>query len=150
MWPSANLSCSKLRQETQVICEEVSYVVDSVAEHSDAFRSHAERKTPVDLRVVARFSQHCGVHHSCAHDFDPSGPFAQPAPVSTALETIDRHLDARLDEGEEVAAEAHLAFRPEDSFGELVERALKFRERDVLIDGKAFDLVELPFVAWRR
>ena len=59
------------------------------------------------------------------------------------MEAGDVDLDARLGEGEEVRAQAHLALGAEDRPREREQRALQVGERDVLVHRQALDLVEL-------
>ena len=67
---------------------------------------------------------------------------AERAAFSAALEAADIDLNARLREREIARAETCLYVAAEDRLYKLVEHTLKVAERDLLIDNKAFHLVE--------
>ena len=85
----------------------------------NALHAHAEGKAGVDLGIEAHPPQHLGVHHAGAQYLNPAGVAAQAAAGALAHEAVDGHLDARLHEGEVVAAEARLAVRAEEAAGKL-------------------------------
>ena len=67
---------------------------------------------------------------------------AERAAFSAALEAADIDLNARLREREIARAETCLYVAAEDRLYKLVEHTLKVAERDLLIDNKAFHLME--------
>ena len=67
-------------------------------------------------------------------------------PVLGSLKLEMDNVDARLYEGEVVAAEAHLPLFAEDAAGEFVEGALEVGEGDAPVHRQAFDLIEVPLV----
>ena len=71
---------------------------------------------------------------------------ADPAALAVADRAVDREIDARLDEREEVAAEADPPLRAEELPRQLGKDALEVGHRDVLVDGQPFELVEHPLV----
>ena len=71
------------------------------------------------VRVVADAAQHVRMDHAGATHFQPAGVLADPAALAVADGAVDREIDARLDEREEVAAEADAPLRAEELPGHL-------------------------------
>src|SRR5690606_37369430 len=101
---------------------EAANIVDAVAEHRQAVDTHPKCPAAVDLRVVAGPGQHVGMHHAGAEDLDPAGAATRPAALAVAERAVDRHVDARLDEREVVATEAHAPLSAEDLASKLGQR----------------------------
>ena len=121
----------ELTEESEVVDEEIAQVVDAVAQHRQAVGSHAERETLPALGIDADGAQHVRMHLARTGDLEPA--------------RAEAHVDLgrRLGEREERWAEAHLqVVALEEVAQELGEHALQVRERHVLADPQAFDLVE--------
>src|SRR3954468_6519926 len=104
---------SKLAQEAQVVSVKETQVFDAVPQHGDALDAEARRETRITVRVVADAAQPVGVHQPGAADLEPAFPAAGTAALAVADAAVDGDFGARLDVGEEVAAEAHLALLAE-------------------------------------
>src|SRR6185436_19364244 len=61
-------SVLELLQESHIVTPEVTDIVNFVAQHQLAFRSHAPGITRIDLWVVAAVLQNNRMHHAAAHD----------------------------------------------------------------------------------
>ena len=128
-------------------------------EHGDPLDPHPEGEAldPVGvIAVVTDMLEHVGIHHPRAEDLDPRRALAQRAALPVgghpllAVEAGDVDLGARLSEREEVRAHPDLALVAEDRAREGEQRALEIGERDVVVDGETFELVELGGVGGVR
>ena len=69
--------------------------------------------------------------HAGAAHFKPAGVLADAAALAVADRAVDREIDARLDKGEEVAAEPDPPFGSEKLPRHLVQHAFEIGHRDV-------------------
>ena len=125
-----------MTEETKIAFEEETQVVDTIPQHGQPVRPHPESKAGVALGIDAAETQHVGVHHSAARDF-------QPAALQRA--THESHIDfgRRLGEREEGGTEAHLqvvAF--EEAAQKICNHALEVGKTHRLADPHTFDLME--------
>src|SRR5690606_32964827 len=132
----------KLSQEANVVFREQAQVVDSIAQHRDAFNAHAERKTCELFRVDVAVPQHVGMYHTRATDFHPAGAFAYRTARTFADQAADIHFSTGLCKREERRAEANLRVLAEHFAGEVIQRLFEIGKAYVAIDVKSFHLVE--------
>src|SRR3954449_252122 len=149
----AGRASAELLQEPNVVVVQRAHVRQAVLELGDALDAHPPREA-LDLlgavAVVVDVGVPIRVALPRAEDLDPALALAQATAravaheaTPVAVEARDVDLDARLGEREEVRSEADVAAFAEDRVREADERALEVRERDVLVDREALDLVEL-------
>ncbi len=133
----------ELLQETNVVCPEVTYVVDAVAEHQLALWTHAEGEPGVTPWVIAAVLEDGGMHHPGPQDLQPSGTFANRATLAAADETLHIHFRGWFGEREVGGAEAHTGALPKHAPGKVGQSALQVTESDVPAYCQALDLVKL-------
>lgn len=121
-WNTAHSPLLKLRQESQVVREEVPDVGNLVSQHRDTFRSHPESKAGVFAGIVTSILENLRVDHPGAQDFNP---VAVP---------VDRHVYTRLNEREEVTSESDFAVNTENSSSKLVKRTFEISERNSFVN----------------
>ena len=90
----------ELLQETHVVFEEKTEVVDLIFEHSDAFYAHAEGIAGIFLWVYLAVFEHSWVYHAAAAYLYPAALFAHGAAFLVADKTRDIYFCARLGKGE--------------------------------------------------
>ena len=129
---SENFMRHELPQEAQIVLEEQAQIVDAVAQHRQAIRSHAEGEALVALRIDADCAQHVRMHLARARDLQPA---ASPKPMSISAEgSVNGKNDGRKRTSQIVALE--------EAAQEIGEHAFQVGEAHVLVDPQAFDLVE--------
>src|ERR671920_687817 len=104
----------ELAEEAKIATGKGAHVVDARAHHRQTLDAEPEGKAAVDVRVVADRAQDIGMDHAGASHLQPPAAFADPAAGATADGAVDREIDARLDEREEVAAEPDAPLRAEE------------------------------------
>src|SRR5689334_5847054 len=82
----------ELLQKPHIVPPEVTDVVDLVAQHELAFRTHAPGVARIDPRVVTAILQHVRVHHAAAEDLEPAGVLAYLAAGAAAYEAFHIHF----------------------------------------------------------
>ena len=131
-----------MAQPAQVAVKEGAQVGNAVFQHRDTVDPHAKGKALPFVRVNAAGLKHLGVHHARAQHFEPAVAFAH---LERAIHpgTLDVDLCRGFGEGEVRGAEARLdAVDFEIGREEFLEHPFQVRHRDVLVDGKALDLME--------
>ena len=78
----------ELPQETQIIIEEGSKIIDAVAKHRQSLDPHAKGVAGKFLGIDARIAEHIRMHHAATEDLQPF-PFLPE----------DIYLGRRLGEG---------------------------------------------------
>src|SRR5215212_5882714 len=147
VWPSGRLRrIRKLTEEAKIVAGKCAHVVDTGAHHRQTLDAQSESKAAVDVRVVPNRAQDIGMDHAGAAHLQPAGSLADPAASPTTDGAIDREINARLDEGEEVAAEPNAPLQPKELAGHLGQGPFEIGHRDVPIDRQAFQLMEHPFM----
>src|SRR5581483_3137095 len=122
--------------------------VDPVLEHRYALHAQAESPAGVPVGIDVDASQDVGVDHTAAEDLQPAAVAAHPAAGALAHAAVDRHLRARLHEGEAlVAAEARLAFLPEHAPRHVAEHAHHVAHGGAIVHHQALHLEEHRFMA---
>src|SRR3989344_656349 len=112
------------------------HVGNAVLNHDETLDTEAECETLVFFRVNAGVRKHLRVHHAGAHYLEPLPLYREPY----------IHFDRRFREWEVAWPQAYFRFTAEILLAEPLERALQMRERDIGVNGQAFELVELGFV----
>ncbi|MNZ49220.1 hypothetical protein D3C78_669810 [compost metagenome] len=122
--------------------EEIAQIRHAVFQHGDAVEAHAPGKALIFIRVQPTGAQHVRVHHAAAEDFHPVLAFAELDDGAGTV-ALDIHLEARLREGEERRAKAHDdTVDLEEGLAEFFENPAQIADMRLLVDDKAFDLME--------
>ncbi len=131
-----------MAQPAQVGIEEGAQVGDAVFQHGDPVDAHAEGKALPFIRIDARVLQNLGMHHPRAEDFEPVVALAHLERAALPR-TADIDLGRGLGEGEVRGAEAQIdVVDLEIGLHEFFEAPFEVGHRDILVDGKALDLME--------
>src|SRR5580658_10397153 len=142
----------KLLQESNIALKEVLQIVHPILQQREPVHAHPEGESGDFLRVISvvlHKLKHVRIHHAAAQHFNPSRLLARTArsiirptlPASAANETCDVKLRAGLSERKERRPEVRFHRRPEQRLHGVIERALQITERNVGVDGEAFDLM---------
>ena len=102
-----------------------------VTHDGQAVDAEAEGKALPDLGVDAAITEHVGVHHAAAAQFEPA-----------AVGQADVEFGRWFREREVGGAQAGVDFGAEEGVHELVDGASQVTHGDALVDDKAFELVE--------
>ena len=97
----------KLPKEPDVVFEEQSQVFNLIGKHSDALNAHTESISGIHITVYSAIFQNIGVNHSAAHNFDPSGVFANIAAFLPANTARHIHFGRWLGEWKERRSQAN-------------------------------------------
>lgn len=133
---------AELAQEPDVVLEVETEVLDAVFQHRAALYSHSEREPAVFIAVYAACFEYVRVHHAASHDFEPSGMFADVAPLPAAEVAGDVHLRRGLREGEVGGSQTYFRLRAEELLYEVEKRLFHVGEGDPFVDIESLYLVE--------
>ena len=132
----------KFLEEAEVVLEVVTEVIDLPFEHSDALKSHSECESAVFLRVYAAGFEDVRVNHTGTEYFEPTGAFADIAAFAVAYVAAYVNFGRRFGEREVTWPHTYLSIRAEHFAGEKKYGLLEVRECDILVNVKAFHLME--------
>lgn len=130
-------SCRELAEHAEVVFEEQPDIVYFVTQQHRSVHPHAESVAGPCLGIDSAVAHHVGMNHAAAHDFKPSGFFADPAPLTSAEIAGDIYLRGWFGEREEARSETKPDIFAEHLASKGVDRGLKVGERDVPVDIKA-------------
>lgn len=111
------LFARELPQELKVVFEEMTDVVDLVAQHGEALDTHSKSVSRIAVAIDSAVFQYLGVHHATAQDFDPSGMLTNRTAFLSAQKAAHIHFRAGFGEGE--------IGRPEADFGIVAEKVFR-------------------------
>ena len=86
------LSGYELGEETEIIFEEKTDILDLVFKHRNSFDTHAEGESRINFGINVTICEDVGVNHSAPHDFEPAAVFAYIAPFAAADIAGDIHF----------------------------------------------------------
>ena len=97
----------------------MAYIVYAMLEHQYSFDSKTERKSRINLRIITNALEYIGMNHTRTQNFYPAGIAAKPTALTPTNKTVYRHINARFNKREVIAAETHLALGPKKALGKL-------------------------------
>ncbi len=108
-----------MTEETDIVLEEVAYVVDTETQHGDALDTHAESEATIFVGVDVVVLKDIGVDHATAEDFEPARAFADAATCSATEGATNVHFGTGLGEWEIGWSESDFDFGTKHFFGEI-------------------------------
>src|SRR5258706_3733589 len=122
----------ELLQESQIVLDEMPYVVDAVLSHGNALDAEAKGPAGVNFRINFARGEDVRMNHSAAAQLDPPLFVLEP----------DINLRAGFGEREKAGAEADFGGAAEIGADELHDGAFEINHGHVLVDDEGFELVE--------
>ena len=132
----------KLVKESNVVLTEHAQVLHHVLQVGDALHAKAEGITAIDLAVDAAGFKHSGIYHAAAQNLDPTRVLAETAALTAAQHARYIHFGAGFGEREVAGTQANLGISTEQFLSKVQEHLFQVGKRHVLVDVKAFNLVE--------
>jgi len=133
---------SKLPQEAHVVLAKEAEVIDLVKEHGNALNAHTKGIARVLVGVDTAVLQHFGMHHAAAQYLYPTGMLTHSATFTTTDKAAYIHFGTGLGEGEVRGAKANFHIFSKELLHKEVERLLQVGKGHVLVNIKAFNLME--------
>ena len=122
-----------MAQEAQIAFKEQTQIVDAIAQHRQAFKTRAEGKTDVLLRIQTVIADHIRVHFTCTGNF-------KPLALARTARKSHIYFDAGFGEREVARTEANLeVFR----FKEATQRILIVSDEEFLRDVIRLSLADM-------
>lgn len=138
----ASVCSHELIEESYVVLGEQTEVFHLIFQVCDAFDTHTEGISLVNVRVDAVRFEDVGVNHSASEDLHPSGMLAESTAFAAADVAGNVHFCRRFGEGEVGRTEADLGVCAKHLAGEGEKYLLQVGETHIAVDVKSFYLME--------
>src|SRR6185369_7026108 len=112
---------------------EKTYIGNAVLDHGESLDTKAECEALILRRIDAGVLKHIRMHHARTHDLQPFLLSREPYV----------HFHRGFSEREVTRPKTYLRLLTKKLLTESVECTLQMSERDIGIDGKSFELIEL-------
>ena len=119
------------------------HVINFVFEHGDTLKADTECKALIFFRINAAHFKYMRMHHTAAKDFNPAFTFTHSAAFATAFEACDIHFGTWFCEWEMMRSKLDLCIFAEKLFRKFSQCAFQIGKCDILVNDKAFNLVEV-------